>query len=80
MTRAFCSIAHGDLASAFGYNALAPFVFLAALLVWAHALATVLKLERPRAALERLRPTQRAACFMLALTLAWWVARLSFGL
>jgi hypothetical protein len=80
MTRAFCSLGHGDLAAAFGYNALAPFVFAAALLIWAHALATVLKLERPRAALERLKPTQRAACVMLAVTLAWWVVRLSAGL
>ena len=80
MTRAFCALGHGDLPGAFGYNALAPFVFAAALLLWAHALATVLKLERPRAALERLKPTQRAAGFMLAVTLAWWVVRLSAGL
>ncbi|HVF44291.1 MAG TPA: DUF2752 domain-containing protein [Pyrinomonadaceae bacterium] len=77
MTRAFCALGHGDLAGAFGYNALAPFVFAAAVLAWAHALATVLKLDAARAALERLRPTQRAAALMLAVTLAWWVVRLS---
>lgn len=80
MTRAFCALGHGDLSGAFGYNALAPFVFAAALLVWAHALATVLKLDSARAALERLKPTQRAASFMLAVTLVWWVVRLSAGL
>ena len=80
MTRAFCALGHGDLSGAFGYNALAPFVFAAALLLWAHALATVLKLDSARAALERLKPTQRAAGFMLAVTLAWWVVRLSAGL
>ena len=80
MTRAFCSLGHGDLQGAFGYNALAPFVFAAALLLWAHALATVLKLERSRAALERLKPTQRAAGVMLAVTFAWWVVRLCAGL
>ena len=80
MTRAFCSIGHGEFARAFGYNALAPFVFLAALLLWAHALATVLKLDSARAALEGLRPTPRAASLMLALTLAWWVVRLCAGL
>jgi hypothetical protein len=80
MTRAFCSIGHGDLSGAFGYNALAPFVFAAALLLWAHALATVLRLSPARAALERLKPTQRAAGFMLAVTLAWWVVRLCAGL
>lgn len=80
MTRAFCSLGHGDLTGAFGYNALAPFVFAAALLLWAHALATVLKLDSARAALERLKPTQRAAGFMLAVTLVWWVVRLSAGL
>jgi Protein of unknown function (DUF2752) len=79
MTRAFCSIGHGELYQAFGYNALAPFVFAAALLLWAHALATLLKLERPRAALERLRPTQRATRLMLAVTILWWVARLCGG-
>src|SRR4051812_9799537 len=49
MTRAFCAIGHGDLANAFGFNVLAPFVFAAALLLWAHALATVLKLDAARA-------------------------------
>lgn len=80
MTRAFCALGHGDLSGAFGYNALAPFVFAAALLVWAHALAAVLKLDAARAALERLKPTQRAATVMLAVTLAWWAVRLSAGL
>jgi hypothetical protein len=79
MTRAFCSIGHGELARAFGYNALAPFVFLAAMLVWAHALATLLKLDSARAALERLRPNERAGRVMLAVTLAWWAARLLGG-
>lgn len=80
MTRAFCSLGHGDLAGAFGYNALSPFVFAAALLIWTHALATVLKLERPRAALERLKPTEKAAGFMLVVTFVWWAVRLSAGL
>jgi len=80
MTRAFCSMGHGDLSGAFGYNALAPFVFAAALLLWAHALATVLRLHTARAALERLKPTQRVAGLMLAVTLAWWAVRLCAGL
>lgn len=80
MTRAFCALGHGDLSGAFGYNVLAPFVFAAALLVWAHALATVLGLDSARAALERLKPTPRVAGLMLAVTLAWWVVRLSAGL
>jgi hypothetical protein len=80
MTRAFCSLGHGDLSGAFGYNALAPFVFAAALLHWAHSLVTVLKFNSARAALERLKPTQRAAGLMLAVTLVWWVVRLSAGL
>lgn len=79
MTRAFCSIGHGDFAGAFGYNALAPFVFIGALLVWAHALATVLKLDPTRDALERLRPGARVTRVMLAVTLAWWVVRLCGG-
>lgn len=80
MTRAFCALGHGDLPGAFGYNALAPFVFAAGLLVWAHALATLLGLGRSRAALERLKPTPSVAGFMLAVTLVWWVVRLSAGL
>ena len=76
MTRAFCSIGHGELARAFGYNALAPFVFVAAMLVWAHALATVLKLDTARTSLERLRPGTSVTRFMLAVTLVWWVVRL----
>jgi hypothetical protein len=80
MTRAFCSLGHGDLSGAFGYNALAPFVFAAALLLWAHSLVTILKLDSARAALERLKPTQRAAGLLLAVTLVWWVVRLSAGL
>jgi hypothetical protein len=79
MTRAFCSIGHGDFAGAFGFNPLAPFVFAAALLLWAHALATLLKLDTARDALERLRPTPRASRVMLAVTLVWWVVRLWGG-
>lgn len=80
MTRAFCALGHGELSQAFGFNALGPFVFAAALLVWAHALATLLRLDATRSALERLRPTERAARLMLALTLLWWAARLWRGL
>jgi hypothetical protein len=79
MTRAFCSIGHGEFTRAFGYNALAPFVFVAAMLVWAHALATVLKLDTARAALERLRPGTRLTRVMLAVVLVWWVVRLCGG-
>lgn len=79
MTRAFCSIGHGDFAGAFGFNPLAPFVFAAALLLWAHALATLLKLDTARSALERLRPTTRVTRVMLAVTLVWWVVRLWGG-
>jgi hypothetical protein len=79
MTRAFCAIGHGDFAGAFGFNVLAPFVFAAALLLWAYALATLLKLDSVRVALERLRPTPRATRVMLAVTLVWWVVRLCFG-
>jgi hypothetical protein len=79
MTRAFCSIGHGELARAIGYNALSPLVFLAVLGVWAHALATILKLEGARAALERMMPGARAARLLLALTLVWWLARLKGG-
>ena len=79
MTRAFCAIGHGDFAGAFGFNVLAPFVFAAALLLWAHALATLLKLDSVRGALERLRPTPRATRVMLAVTLVWWVVRLCVG-
>ena len=79
MTRAFCAIGHGDFTGALGYNVLAPFVYAAALLLWAHALATLLKLDPLRAALERLRPTPRATRVMLAVTVAWWVVRLCGG-
>ena len=79
MTRAFCAIGHGDFAGAVGFNPLAPFVFAGALLLWAHALATLLKLDTARAAIERLRPTQRATRVMLAVTLVWWAVRLYGG-
>jgi hypothetical protein len=80
MTRAFCAIGHGDFASAVGFNPLAPFVFVAMLLLWAHALSILLKLDSARAAIERLRPTPRATRVMLAVTLIWWVVRLCVGL
>ncbi|HYH84597.1 MAG TPA: DUF2752 domain-containing protein [Pyrinomonadaceae bacterium] len=79
MTRAFCAIGHGEFALAVGYNALSPLLFLAMFGVWAHALATILKLEGARAALERMMPGARAAKLLLALTLVWWVVRLKGG-
>lgn len=80
MTRAFCAIGHGDFTSAVVFNPLAPFVFAAMLLVWAHALATLLKLDTVRATIERLRPNARVTRVMLAVTLIWWVVRLCVGL
>lgn len=80
MTRAFCALGHGEWRDALRYNALSPFVLLALLVLWARALATVLDLGAARALLERLRPGPATAGLLLALTLAWWAARLAAGL
>lgn len=80
MTRAFCALAHFEFWRAIKFNALSPFLFLAALVAWAWAASTVLRLERLRLFLTRLpRPTPAASKLMLALVFVWWVARLVVG-
>lgn len=80
MTRAFCALAHLEFWRAVRFNALSPFLFLAALVAWVWAAATVLRLERLRLFLTRLpRPSPLASKLMLALVFVWWVARLAVG-
>jgi hypothetical protein len=81
MTRAFCALAHGELWRAITLNPFSPFLFLAALVVWARAAATVFRVERLRSVLDRLpRPTPIAYGVMLALVMAWWAMRLTWSL
>ena len=79
MTRAFSAIAHGEPLSAVIYNPLSPVLFVAALLVWASAAATILNLHSVRAALARLRPSTLACHLFLGVMLIWWVVRLAGG-
>jgi len=80
MTRAFCALFHGELWRAIKFNALSPLLFLAAILAWARAAATVFRQERVRLYLARLpRPTPFATKLMLALVIVWWAARLAGG-
>ena len=80
MTRAFCALAHLEFWRAIKFNALSPLLFLAALVIWARAAATVFRLERLRILLARLpRPTPFASKLTLALVMAWWVVRLAGG-
>ncbi|HEV2912666.1 MAG TPA: DUF2752 domain-containing protein [Pyrinomonadaceae bacterium] len=79
MTRAFSAIAHGDIWRAVIYNPLSPFLFLALLLVWANAAATLLNWRGVHSRLARLRPSANASAVMLFVLLAWWVVRLVGG-
>lgn len=77
MTRAFCALAHGEFWRAIKFNALSPLLFLAALGAWAYGAAIVLRAERARSYLARqLKPSPFFSKLMLALALAWWIARL----
>ena len=79
MTRAFCALAHGELWRAVRFNALSPFLFLAAILAWVYAAATLLKWETISATLARLRPSTQVAKLLLILIVLWWVLRLAGG-
>lgn len=79
MTHAFCAIGHGEWQRAISYNPFSPLVFVAFLLIWAHALALILKARPVQQALERLRPNALMSKVLLALVLVWWAARLHGG-
>lgn len=79
MTRAFSALAHGEPLRAILYNPLSPVLFVAGLLVWASAAATLLNLPSVRAALSRLYPSTLACQLFLAVMLIWWVVRLAGG-
>ena len=76
MTRAFCALSHGELLRAVHFNLLSPAVYLGFWLAWAHALASLLRLDKIRAALERFAPTGSFAKSLLVLVVIWWAARL----
>jgi len=79
MTRAFSALAHGEPLRAVLYNPLSPVLFVAGLLVWASAAATLLNLHGVRAALARLYPSTLVSQLFLAVMLIWWVVRLAGG-
>jgi hypothetical protein len=75
LTRAFLSLAHGELGTAFGFHPLAPLLALEAVFVWvlwgwrAHR----------RSALAVPTTLDRIALTHLALFVALWVGRLASG-
>lgn len=80
MTRAFCALAHFEFWRAVRFNALSPLLFLAAVIAWAGAAATLFRVNRGRDILARLtRPTPLAIKLMLALIIVWWGTRLAGG-
>ena len=77
MTRAFCALAHGHILRAIRYNALSPFLFLAAIIAWMGAAAAALNLQGVRERLARIpRPTPFISKLALALVVIWWIVRL----
>jgi hypothetical protein len=81
MTRAFCALMHGELWRAVKLNPFSPLLFLAAFIAWAKAAAAVFRAGRLRSILARSpRPNAFATSALLALVLAWWAARLAWGL
>ncbi len=79
MTHAFCAIAHGHLWRAIQYNPFSPLLFLAGILAWIRAAATLLGINSIRSGIARLRLTEGMAWGLLALVAVWWVARLIGG-
>jgi Protein of unknown function (DUF2752) len=80
MTRAFSAIAHGDLWRAVRYNPLSPLLFLAAIMVWIAAAATLLSWQGAHQAMARLRPSTFAGQVLLAIIMMWWITRLALGI
>ncbi|OLE52554.1 MAG: hypothetical protein AUG51_17390 [Acidobacteria bacterium 13_1_20CM_3_53_8] len=80
MTHAFCAIAHGHLWRAIEYNPFSPLLFLAGVLAWANAAATLLRLDFIRRGFARLRLTKEMTWCLLALVMVWWVVRLVKGI
>lgn len=79
MTHAFCAIAHGHLWRAIQYNPFSPLLFLAGILAWIRAAATLLRINSIRSGIARLRMTEGMTWCLLALVAVWWVARLIGG-
>lgn len=80
MTRAFCALGHGELMRAIHFNALSPLLYLALLVIWVGALATLLNLSSVSSALMRLRPNASVSVAILAAVLIWWAVRLVTGI
>jgi hypothetical protein len=79
MTRAFCALGHGELMRAIRFNALSPLLYLAFMVAWVGAAATLLNLHRLRAAVMRLSPSPPVGVALFVLTMVWWGVRLVGG-
>ena len=79
MTRAFCAIGHGEVWRAVNFNAISPAVFLAAIVTWTYAAATIFKFEKVREFLLRLLPGALITKFLFILVIVWWAVRLIGG-
>lgn len=79
LTRAFCALGHGEIVRAMRFHLLSPFLYLAAIVAWLAATASLLNWRRGRAFFARLRPNALTVKLALIVTAAWWVARLGGG-
>lgn len=65
LTHSFCALAKGELASAFGYNALGPFIFVLAVGFWLRSAAILLGKTAPVLAFDRVARSVRLAKLLL---------------
>lgn len=79
LTRAFCALGHGEVVRAVRFNFLSPFLYLAAIVAWLGATASLLNWQRGRALFARLRPNALTVKLALVVACAWWFARLAGG-
>lgn len=78
LTRAFISIAHGDLSAALAFNPVSPLVFAAFLFQVPYRAAQIRRLDQAREELKWPWIT-RALWMLLGLGLAQWILRLAMG-
>jgi len=75
LTRSFCALSKGNLAKAFYFNKLGPFLYVVFVFAWARSLFRILKFDKAAGVLNMILTKYPLAKIGLYAFIAYWVAR-----
>ncbi|HZS45694.1 MAG TPA: DUF2752 domain-containing protein [Blastocatellia bacterium] len=75
LTRSFCALSRGNIAKAFYFNKLGPFLYVVFVFAWLRALFTILRFDRVASACGQVIMRSQLGRIGLAAFVVYWIAR-----